>query len=153
MIWNEAGTLRYGKRMRERTLSYGKLENARKADTTSTLYVNKCHPQEGGTTELGISQSKLREHRDSLLPPSSVYGMTVYLLEAFHSRFRTPCFVLSRSEAIHRAQPVPNGFAVSSSLDRVLALTLPYFHYVQAHSQSLEPLAVQQYEQHGYSRF
>ncbi|CAM2967892.1 hypothetical protein VINE108274_11350 [Vibrio neptunius] len=149
-------------------LCYGKLENARKArkarkaDTTSTLYVNKCHPQEGGTTELGISQSKLREHRDSLLPPSSVYGMTVYLLEAFHSRFRTPCFVLSRraepvlasrSEAIHRAQPVPNSFAVSSSLDRVLALKLPYFHYVQAHSQSLEPLAVQQYELHGYSRF
>lgn len=73
--------------MRERTLSYGKIENARKADTTSTFSLNTCHPQEGGTTELGISQSKLRDHRDSLLPPSSVYGMTAYLLEAFQSRF------------------------------------------------------------------
>ncbi|MFA0080390.1 hypothetical protein AB4427_20090, partial [Vibrio artabrorum] len=47
-------------------------------DTSSSppLQQNKQrHPQEGGTTELGISQSESKT--DSLLTPSSLYGMTL----------------------------------------------------------------------------
>ncbi|WP_157633175.1 hypothetical protein [Vibrio bivalvicida] len=36
------------------------------------------HPQERGTKELGISYSKLKTLIDSLLAPSSLYGMTQY---------------------------------------------------------------------------
>ncbi|MFA0213369.1 hypothetical protein AB4431_19850, partial [Vibrio artabrorum] len=65
-------------------------------DTSSSppLQQNKQrHPQEGGTTELGISRSESKT--DSLLTPSSLYGMT-FLMHRHYSK--TNNVILKREE-------------------------------------------------------